>query len=390
MVVKRLKDATDFALVLGVFDIRDFGAVIDGTTDDAGAVADALDAAIDAGGGVIYFPPGTTALRTGIGVDTGAAHRGVYEFRGHGSSSKIRFLELGNAYGIDIANANTVMFRDITLAGGIAAGISDTTTDVNYAAIRASVGEHFILDNVLVAGLKTTYETDAFISGGVIHCNGGSFIARDVVFGACTTPNDGVLRLKNAGSCQLRNVYFVDYLQLDDAYYNKLSIAGNTQNWVRATTDATEVVSSGAQSQKWLDFRNVRMDENTTESLIYAVGNSELSVSLEAVALSGGFGGGVYTSAIFEDFRKVTLRDCWNGININPTDFESFKFTDVAMVDIDNLLHKYGAKYITLAGTTGKLLIRNSRLQGNGTHTTGVNNTAGATVDASPALPNQL
>ena len=41
-----------------VFNVRDFGAVGDGTTNDGPAFQAALDAANDAGGGVVYIPPG--------------------------------------------------------------------------------------------------------------------------------------------------------------------------------------------------------------------------------------------------------------------------------------------------------------------------------------------
>ncbi len=40
-------------------DVTDYGAIGDGSTDDTTAINDAIDAANDAGGGVVYFPPGT-------------------------------------------------------------------------------------------------------------------------------------------------------------------------------------------------------------------------------------------------------------------------------------------------------------------------------------------
>jgi hypothetical protein len=43
----------------GVLDVRAFGAKGDGVTDDTAAIQSALDAANDAGGGVVYLPPGT-------------------------------------------------------------------------------------------------------------------------------------------------------------------------------------------------------------------------------------------------------------------------------------------------------------------------------------------
>lgn len=44
--------------MLGVYNIADYGAVINGSTDDSTAVQAAINAAAAAGGGVVYFPPG--------------------------------------------------------------------------------------------------------------------------------------------------------------------------------------------------------------------------------------------------------------------------------------------------------------------------------------------
>ncbi len=41
-----------------IFDVREFGAIGDGTSLDTGAIQKALDACRDAGGGVVKFPPG--------------------------------------------------------------------------------------------------------------------------------------------------------------------------------------------------------------------------------------------------------------------------------------------------------------------------------------------
>lgn len=45
-----------------MFNVKDFGAVGDGATDDAVAVQAAIDAAAEAGGGTVWFPPGEYAL----------------------------------------------------------------------------------------------------------------------------------------------------------------------------------------------------------------------------------------------------------------------------------------------------------------------------------------
>jgi len=42
--------------LLNVYDIRDNGAVVDNSTDDAAAIAETISAAASAGGGIVYVP----------------------------------------------------------------------------------------------------------------------------------------------------------------------------------------------------------------------------------------------------------------------------------------------------------------------------------------------
>lgn len=51
---------------LGWFNVRDYGATGDGSTDDTTAISDAIDALTDAGGGVLYFPTGTYKTTGGL------------------------------------------------------------------------------------------------------------------------------------------------------------------------------------------------------------------------------------------------------------------------------------------------------------------------------------
>jgi hypothetical protein len=54
---------------LVTFDLRDYGAVGDGVTDDGPALQSALDALADVGGGTLFVPDGTYAIITPVAVN---------------------------------------------------------------------------------------------------------------------------------------------------------------------------------------------------------------------------------------------------------------------------------------------------------------------------------
>lgn len=56
--------AVDGKETKALFNVRDYGAVGDGVTDDRAAIQSAITAAVINGGGVVYLPPGTYALQT--------------------------------------------------------------------------------------------------------------------------------------------------------------------------------------------------------------------------------------------------------------------------------------------------------------------------------------
>nr|MDA8319057.1 glycosyl hydrolase family 28-related protein [Actinomycetota bacterium] len=50
------------------YNVRDFGARGDGTTDDTAAIQAAVNAAVAAAGGIVYFPPGTYPISSTITI----------------------------------------------------------------------------------------------------------------------------------------------------------------------------------------------------------------------------------------------------------------------------------------------------------------------------------
>ena len=61
------------------YSVRDFGAIGDGTTDDTAAFQKALDAARQAGGGVVYAPRGNSFFAGHLNVPAAVTLKGVWE-----------------------------------------------------------------------------------------------------------------------------------------------------------------------------------------------------------------------------------------------------------------------------------------------------------------------
>src|SRR5687768_5690647 len=91
-----MAEIKDLAVAIDMphFDIRRFGAVVDGTTDDTAAVEAAFATAIAAKGGVVHFPRGITRLRSN-GTEKLADDLGpTLIIQGAGSASRVRFSDL--------------------------------------------------------------------------------------------------------------------------------------------------------------------------------------------------------------------------------------------------------------------------------------------------------
>ena len=77
-----------------VFNVLDYGALGDNSNDDTTSIRDALSALTTAGGGTLYFPPGTYLIATLIAIsnETGINMTGAYpasQIRRSGSINKI-------------------------------------------------------------------------------------------------------------------------------------------------------------------------------------------------------------------------------------------------------------------------------------------------------------
>ncbi|HYD42126.1 MAG TPA: glycosyl hydrolase family 28-related protein [Anaeromyxobacter sp.] len=121
------------------FDVRAFGARGDGRTDDSGALQAALDAAREAGGGVVYLPAGTYVVAPprapGGGVSTSSLTIGSRTWlRGDGAATVLKVKDGAGSYRALFTSHPTPQTpaEDVTL--------SDLRVDQNCGASGGKVG----------------------------------------------------------------------------------------------------------------------------------------------------------------------------------------------------------------------------------------------------------
>lgn len=167
----------------GVNDVREFGAAVDGTTDDTQAVRDAIDA-VEAGG-TVYFPTGTTLVSADDRTEEGAK---AIEVRGDGFPDDVTFRGDGEGSVVRLAGGhedNHGLFswkpeggivghvvRDLTFDGNRREQPADPTNDDN--GLNLGVSEAASDESTVDITFRDVWSVDAntecftFLQGGCV------------------------------------------------------------------------------------------------------------------------------------------------------------------------------------------------------------------------------
>jgi len=123
---------------LGFFDVKSYGAQGDGVTDDTYAIQSAIEAARAAGGGIVWFPPGTYMVSTndagwvnGNGTPASLIITNVGRIELRGAGRNLSIIKVVPTLTTTLAPQGVIMLEHINVSEVI---VSDLTFDGNREA----------------------------------------------------------------------------------------------------------------------------------------------------------------------------------------------------------------------------------------------------------------
>lgn len=166
--------ADSIVLERDLFDIRAYGAAVDGETDDLAAVQSALDRAAEVGG-TVFVPRGTTLISEGI--DIGSRHSGV-TLRGIGYDSHIRLTggHRDNHYGIYVDSDDGESVTNLTIDGIRLDGNRDEQVREHGLGIQIAGGNGSEVDRGIL--VRNVWSHDWMLEG--LGIRRGGVMVRDV------------------------------------------------------------------------------------------------------------------------------------------------------------------------------------------------------------------
>ncbi len=162
----------------GYFDIRNYGAVCDGSTDDTTAIADAVTALNAAGRGVLFIP-GRTVSSTSHTITVPATIMGLgagARLKAAQAPSSVRFtsgtstgfdLKAPGSRAIDVALLHTA-FNETTL--GVTGSAPTAGFGLRFGDTTTGTGDGTQLTRVLIQGFYTNLDIDNATEFGMDAC----------------------------------------------------------------------------------------------------------------------------------------------------------------------------------------------------------------------------
>lgn len=204
---------------LGWINVKDYGAVGNGITNDTTSITNAI-AALPASGGLLYFPPGTYLTNGGFTLGVPCTVLGA----GHG------FYAMGEQISAVLCNSATaylftctddVVFRDISMAN---VAVSTPSTGAGIRATSANVNQRVDFYNIDIEGFYINVDIEvgcAWVMDGccfkddvkygikiqnTVNNDAGDWSIDNTVLSNSIYNSDAAIRIESSGGGKLTNI----------------------------------------------------------------------------------------------------------------------------------------------------------------------------------------
>lgn len=197
----------------GVFDVKTYGAVGDGVTDDTAAFNTTVAAVIAAGGGTILVPTGHFYIAGAVSIIPNAQDDQNIEYMGTGSNSQI--WTTINSYPAYVGAVGTFWMHGLTIRPQSTAELNAVNVQYGVAVIS---GERAEIENNLFIGLRPAN------GGGIIYTTVGDVVVHDneigdsVIFGS-----GGLINLGTILTAKVYNNKIADFYSLGGKFWGTMT-----------------------------------------------------------------------------------------------------------------------------------------------------------------------
>ena len=320
------------------FNVKDYGAVGDGTTNDAPAINLAKDALIAMGGGVLYFPASAEPYLINGGVNFEGA--GPMALVGDGPSASRIKVRVDGATAFRIWGTARAEVRGLRFVGGTEQGIDCNQVIRSSGSLRIQWCE-FI-------GILTPGTT----GNATVRAQSGHLEMNDVQFGACghaTGTATGVVLAEDSRGVIVRNVLFTDYGTQEGFGTGK----GACERWFWIGPTATALVN--AWSQGVIDIQTLRCDESARQQLVIEGGANQFEwVRLSGVTNNIGFGS-TDKSIQVNNVKRLVMENCFIGYQSAMSSRVGLELSNITKAELSHVTGVLGGGRANIAATVAYL-----------------------------------